>query len=1366
MKRNSFLLLTLGLLLASFFVACSVETGTQVQTTSASTSETTLLFLGNKNIAPVVFLDGNTPSGVAIDIVIALSEYIQQPVEIRAMDWSEAQTLVANGEADALIQINPSEERKKIYDFSDTLLESQFSIFTRSDKMGISGLSSLQGLRVGVEKGGLPQQVLQEDNMILLTIIPNFVEGFNQINDGSIDAIVVDYRVGTYIIAENNIRNIKVTGSPIATSNSSIAVKKGNTELLNEINNALQIIKSDGTYQKILDKWKPTEVVFLTQEQITKKVYQVSLLIVFILFLVTIAWVLASRKEITRRKASEEKVKDQYFTLRSIIDRENALIFSVDRKYLYTSFNIEHAAVMKEIYGAEIEIGHSILEYMTVMEDHEKAKCNIDRALAGEQQVDEAFSGEEQRARKFFEVTHCPIKNETGEVIGAAVLSHDVTERKLTEETLRESERRYRDIFDNVVDGLYLLEVTEDGHFRTIEVNPALEQMTGIPRSQSVGKVQEEIVPEEIARQVNAKYRHCVEAGQPIEEEVELELPSGRHMFHSTLIPARNETGRISRIIGISLDITDRVHAEKELRISEERYRMAQAISHVGNWEYNLQTTEFWGSDEAKQIYGFNPNQENFSTEEVEKCITDRKRVHQALIDLIEIGKPYNLEFEIIPINSSTPKVISSIAELQKDENGNPLKVLGVVYDITERKQAEERLLQSEERFRRLAENARDVIYRMSIPAGNYEYVSPAALSVFGYLPEEFYRSPILFKQAIHPDWQDYFEEQWKNLINGEMPPTYEYQFIHKSGEIRWMNQRNILVRDHKGKPIAIEGIVTDITQRKQAEEERYVNLKFFESMDLVNRAMQGTNDLTQMMSDVLDVLLTIFDCDRAWLVYPCDPNAISWQSVMERTKPEYAGAYSLNHEIPMDPDVLRTFKAVRAENGPLTFLPESDNPIPTSVGERFNIQSFIAMALYPKGDKPYEFGLHQCSYPRIWTPDEKTLFQEIGRKLTDSLTSFLFLRNLQESETKYRRIVDTAAEGIFVIGPDSKITSSNARMSELLGYSSEEMVNQSLTSFMLEEDVNDHLIKTENRRQGLSETYERRFRCKDGRIMWTQVSATPILDEDSQFTGSFAMYTDITDRKRTEEEINKLNQELEQRVADRTAQLEAANKELESFAHSVSHDLRAPLRHIDGYIEMLQSSTNNILSDKSQNYMEIISRSAKKMGMLIDDLLSFSRMGRSEMFKSEIDLTSLVQDVIKEYESEAAGRDIRWKITPLPLVTGDQALLRIVLVNLILNALKFTRSCKITRIEIGCEEKNEYEVIIFVRDNGVGFDMKYTDKLFGVFQRLHRQEDFEGTGIGLANIRRIISRHGGRTWAEGKVNNGATFYFSLPITK
>ncbi len=267
----------------------------------------------------------------------------------------------------------------------------------------------------------------------------------------------------------------------------------------------------------------------------------------------------------------------------------------------------------------------------------------------------------------------------------------------------------------------------------------------------------------------------------------------------------------------------------------------------------------------------------------------------------------------------------------------------------------------------------------------------------------------------------------------------------------------------------------------------------------------------------------------------------------------------------------------------------------------------------------------------------------------------------------------------------------------------------------------------------------------------------------DGAITGVLAIGRDMTRYKRAEAEIRRLNQELEQRVFDRTAQLEAANKELEAFAYSVSHDLRAPLRHIDGFLELLQQSIAESLDERSQHYMDTIADAVRRMGLLIDDLLSFSRMGRHELSTQPVDLARLVREVIRELAPEAAGRAINWRIADLPLVTGDRAMLRIVFINLIANAVKFTRSRDRAEIEIGCQSTQDTDVVIFVRDNGVGFDPQYADKLFGVFQRLHRAEDFEGTGIGLANVRRVIARHGGRVWAEGEIDHGATFYFALP---
>jgi PAS domain S-box-containing protein len=287
--------------------------------------------------------------------------------------------------------------------------------------------------------------------------------------------------------------------------------------------------------------------------------------------------------------------------------------------------------------------------------------------------------------------------------------------------------------------------------------------------------------------------------------------------------------------------------------------------------------------------------------------------------------------------------------------------------------------------------------------------------------------------------------------------------------------------------------------------------------------------------------------------------------------------------------------------------------------------------------------------------------------------------------------------------------------------------------------------------------------RRKDGTLYINEETVTPVRLHGGEITHFVGIMQDVSQRKQAESQIRELNEQLEYRVRQRTSELQCANQELEAFTYSVSHDLRAPLRHIKGFLDLLSTTALPALSQEEREYLTHISKSAQHMDRLIDDLLLFSKITQASLQPQAIDLNKLVDEVISEIQPETKGRTVRWKKSELSVVQADPNLLRQVFWNLLSNAVKYTRPRNPAEIEIGTRDVDPNESVIFVRDNGVGFDMRHIDKLFGVFRRLHSSEQFEGTGVGLANVRRIILRHGGRTWAEGKPDGGATFYFSLP---
>ncbi|MGZ3693828.1 MAG: GAF domain-containing sensor histidine kinase [Bdellovibrionota bacterium] len=530
--------------------------------------------------------------------------------------------------------------------------------------------------------------------------------------------------------------------------------------------------------------------------------------------------------------------------------------------------------------------------------------------------------------------------------------------------------------------------------------------------------------------------------------------------------------------------------------------------------------------------------------------------------------------------------------------------------------------------------------------------------------------------------------------------------------------------------------------------------LWFLECLDQINRAFQETNDLEEMMARVLETMLSILDCDRVWLVYPCNPNATSWQVQMERTKPEYPGATSAQLGVTMDVLVADAFMDLLESTRPVKFEPgKGRHQVTKSMKEKFGFKSVLAMALYPKGDKPWVLGLHQCSYARVWTPEEEQLFQEIGRRLSDGLTSLLAYRSLQQSEEKFRRMVETASEGVWAAGADGIITFVNARMASMLGYSVGEMLGRLLTDFIPEEDRLADRNKMEQRRRGAKEIYERRLLRRDGSTVWTLSSASPIFDENHEFDGSFVMETDISDRKRAEADLVKAKE-----AAENAARIKSR------FLDIAAHELRTPVTAMTMALEFAQRQTKkgNVPEPK---ILDLLQRQAIRLGRLVVDLLDVSRLDRGAvtLHRAPTNLVALIDSSVEEFSIQEPKRRIQF-VRPQQSIVAPVDPLRVqqVLSNLIDNALKYTPENR--PVEVTTDLLPD-SVRISVTDHGAGITEEQQVELFKPFNRgsTDREVRASGLGLGLVVSRGIVNLHGGTIGVRSKMGEGSTFYFDLP---
>ena len=626
---------------------------------------------------------------------------------------------------------------------------------------------------------------------------------------------------------------------------------------------------------------------------------------------------------------------------------------------------------------------------------------------------------------------------------------------------------------------------------------------------------------------------------------------------------------------------------------------------------------------------------------------------------------------------------------------------------------AERALRVSETKFRDLAESMPQLIWTCR-GDGPCDYLNPRWVEYTG-IPEAE-QLGFGWLNQLHPDDRDRTVAAWNAAVESNTPFDVEFRIRRKDGIYRWFKTRAVAVRDDKGRIVKWYGTNTDVEDQKRAEETlRASEARYRSYVDVTGQIAWVTNAAGEIVEDVPSfrrftgqTYEEVRGMGWAKVLHPDDIDSTLkvWQNSVITISP-YETEYRMRRHDGVYRDLLARGFPVLSEDGSI----------------------------------------------REWVG---TCIDITERNRTQKV--------LLESEERFRATFEQAAVGIAQVCLDGRWLRVNQRLCDIVGYTHEELLQCSFQDITHPEDLNTDLNFVQQVLAGEISTYsmEKRYIRKDRLQVWVNLTVGLVRDEVGAPKYFVSVVEDIAARKLAEEEVHKLNAELEQRVHDRTAQLEAANKELEAFSYSVSHDLRAPLRHVQGYVEMLAREAEGRLTDNGRRYMETIADASREMGELIDDLLAFSRMGRAEMFETSVNLDRLVQGSRDDLESATRGRNIDWIFPPLPAVQADPAMLKLALANLLGNAVKFTRPRDPAKIEMGTAGMEDGRVILFVRDNGVGFDPQYAHKLFGVFQRLHRADEFEGTGIGLANVRRIIARHGGRKWAEGALDRGATFYFTL----
>ena len=1003
----------------------------------------------------------------------------------------------------------------------------------------------------------------------------------------------------------------------------------------------------------------------------------------------------------------------EFDSLQAFIDADDQPIFVLDAELRYTAFNRAHAAAMRALYGAEITVGGRLTDYQTVAADREAAQANLERALAGERVVAGAFSGEPGRER-FFEVAHVPLLDAAGVVVGVGTQASDATERKQAEDTARASEALYRSILDASPDAVTLVDL--EGSVRT--ASRAALPMFGYEREDDVAgrPLMEFLVPEDRARAKAAIARLLHGDHWGPQEYRGLRADGSNFPVEARGELVCDADGRAVSMVFSVRDVTERKRIHDALELSEAKFATAFRTSPDAiNLNRVSDGLYLDISDGFTEITGFTRDDVQGRTS-TELAIWVGPEGREQIVKALQADRVVRgLEMRFRRKNGSLGTGLMSARVI--DVDGEPC-ILSTTRDITESKQMEAALRESEAHFAALFNEA-PVGYQSLDDTGCFIDVNAAWTETLGYAREEVIGR--WFGDLLAPEYVEPFQERFP-LFKERGTTHSEFEMVRKDGERRFIAFEGRIAHKPDGAFKQTVCVLADVTERVRA----------VAALTASEAKWRRILKHSPQIGVSIDRQRRIVFANRHFL------ELTGW------TEEEVLGQdwFELCVPAPFRAQVRSVFDTVMSQHA-ITGFSNYENEILTKSGETRNV-----------------------AWSNVITTDALGAAVDVtslGVDVTERLRADAALR---ESEQRYRTVADNTYDWEWWAAPDGGYLYVSPSCERISGHSAQEFLAEPelLYTITHRDDVAKLRAHMEAGAAHLPQAHHLEFRITtpSGEERWIEHLCREVVDAHGAHLGHRGSHRDITERKQAEDEIRRLNAELEERVVSRTAELAAANSELESFAYSISHDLRAPLRAIDGFSQMVFEDAADKLDVDDLEHLQRVRAGAQRMAVLIDEMLSLSRAGRVDMLMEDVDLSALAAEVLAELREAQPERRVETIVAPGLRVRADAVLLRAILANLLSNAWKFTSGHETARIEVGTAGTNGGQAY-FVRDDGAGFDSRNAKHLFGAFQRMHHTVEFEGDGIGLAIVQRLVTRHGGRVWAEAEVEKGAIFFFTLP---